>query len=81
MHTSDVHLDNRVGESESPSGGEVGFSRVIDKALALEVDLFLLAGDLFAPGNESSRRMAFQMSELAGLLRRAQARRAARASA
>lgn len=41
----------------------------------------LLAGDLFAPGNEASRRMAFQMTELAGLLRRAQERRTARARA
>jgi flavin-dependent dehydrogenase len=41
----------------------------------------LLAGDLFEPGNESSLRMAYQMSELAGLLKRAQQRRTERARA
>ncbi len=47
LHTSDIHLDNRVAEQGGHSAAQSGLIKVIDKALELEVDLFLLAGDLF----------------------------------
>lgn len=45
LHTSDIHLDNRVGVEDN--AGEAGLQLVVDKAIELEVNLFLLVGDLF----------------------------------
>jgi DNA repair exonuclease SbcCD nuclease subunit len=47
LHTSDVHLDDRIGEGEQTSSGQAGFVAVINAAIEHDVDLFLLAGDLF----------------------------------
>jgi len=47
LHTSDIHLDNNIGDKEEQSSAQLGFISVIDKAIALDVQLFLIAGDLF----------------------------------
>ncbi len=50
VHTSDVHLDSR--DSDQPTDGfrsraERAFAGVVDTTLAVDADLFLIAGDLF----------------------------------
>jgi len=47
LHTSDVHLDNDIGGPGDESVPQLGFMHVIDTARELEVDMVLLAGDLF----------------------------------
>lgn len=47
LHTSDIHLDNRVGTEASPTAAEDGLSLVVERANEMAVDLLLLAGDLF----------------------------------
>jgi exonuclease SbcD len=47
LHTSDIHLDNNIGSAGEESNAQLGFISVIDKAIDMDVQLFLLAGDLF----------------------------------
>jgi len=63
LHTSDIHLDNRVGVEDS--AGADGFIKVIDKALELDVDLFLLAGDLFDHNRVKDPCLEFATEQLA----------------
>ena len=65
LHTSDIHLDNRVAANEEFSGGETGLTRVVDKSLELEVDLFLLAGDLFDHNKVNDHCLEFATTQLA----------------
>ena len=67
LHTSDIHLDNTVGVSDEPSTGEVGFTAVVDKAIAHSVDVFLLAGDLFDHNRVKDPCLEFAASQLARL--------------
>lgn len=62
LHTSDIHLDNRVGPDDP---GASGFSTVVDAALEHEVDLFLLAGDLFDHNRVKSHCTEFATEQLA----------------
>lgn len=47
LHTSDIHLDNEIGGEGNESAAQLGFMHVIDAAIDRDVQLFLLAGDLF----------------------------------
>jgi exonuclease SbcD len=47
LHTSDIHLDNDIGRAGEESSAQLGFMNVVDRAIEMDVDLFLLAGDLF----------------------------------
>ncbi|XOV87745.1 MAG: exonuclease SbcCD subunit D [Pseudomonadota bacterium] len=67
LHTSDIHLDNTVGGKGSESAGQIGLMRVIDRALALDVDGFLLAGDLFDHNRVNDACLDFASSQLARL--------------
>jgi len=64
LHTSDIHLDNRVG-LDGHSAAEIGLTRVVDKALELDVDLFLLAGDLFDHNRVKDHCLEFATAQLA----------------
>ncbi len=67
LHTSDIHLDNRVGTDESPTAAERGFSGVISKANEMDVDLLLLAGDLFDHNRVKEPCFEYVDAELARL--------------
>ena len=64
LHTSDIHLDNRTG-LDGHSAAETGLTRVVDKALELDVDLFLLAGDLFDHNRVKDHCLEFATAQLA----------------
>lgn len=67
LHTSDVHLDNKIGEPGSETTGQQGFMAVIDAAVALQVDLFLLAGDLFDHNRVKEPCLEFTVAQLSRL--------------
>lgn len=67
LHTSDIHLDNDLGEAGNERGGQLGFMKVVDTAIAMEVDLFLLAGDLFDHNRVGDACLEFASSQLARL--------------
>ena len=67
LHTSDVHLDNEIGEPGEESAGQLGFMAVIDAAIRLEVDFFLLAGDLFDHNRVKTPCLEFTVAQLSRL--------------
>tara|TARA_R110002073_G_scaffold1192_4_gene8624 strand:+ start:2926 stop:3702 length:777 start_codon:yes stop_codon:yes gene_type:complete len=67
MHTSDVHLDNQIGLPGEESRGQLGFMAVIDAALEKQVDLFLLAGDLFDHNRVKEPCLEFTVQQLSRL--------------
>lgn len=67
LHTSDIHLDNNIGTGEDMSHAQVGFRSVIDSALKHDVDLFLLAGDLFDHNRVKEPCLEFVSEQLARL--------------
>ena len=66
LHTSDIHLDNQSGEDVSDAGA-LGFISVIDAAIAHDVDMFLLAGDLFDHNRVKQPCLDFASEQLARL--------------
>ena len=64
LHTSDIHLDNRVGMDGEHCPGESGLRAVVDKAGELSVDLLLLAGDLFDHNRVKEPCLAFADEQL-----------------
>lgn len=67
LHTSDIHLDNDIGQSGEESSGQIGLIKVVDAAIAMNVDLFLLAGDLFDHNRVGAACLDFASSQLARL--------------
>lgn len=67
LHTSDIHLDNDIGGAGEESSGQIGFMKVVDTAIAMDVDLFLLAGDLFDHNRVGDACLEFASSQLARL--------------
>lgn len=67
LHTSDIHLDNDIGAPGDEGPAQRGLMHVIDAALALDVDLFLLAGDLFDHNRVSEACLDFATAQLARL--------------
>jgi DNA repair exonuclease SbcCD nuclease subunit len=54
-----------MGEPGDESPGQLGFMHVVDKAIELDVDVFLLAGDLFDHNRVSDECLAFASEQLA----------------
>ncbi|MBV1878179.1 MAG: DNA repair exonuclease [Pseudomonadales bacterium] len=67
FHTSDIHLDDDIGPAGEESVAQLGFIAVIDAAIKLEVDLFLLAGDLFEHNRIKQTCQLFATAQLARL--------------
>ena len=67
LHTSDIHLDDRIGVDGEASQGQLGFAAVIDLAIEQEVDLFLLAGDLFDHNRVKSPCLEYASEQLSRL--------------
>jgi len=74
LHTADVHLesdgygDARQQAAHQARGRRV-LSRIVDRALSDQVDLLLIAGDLFDHNRVSDEAVDFVRSELARLAR------------
>ena len=47
LHISDIHLDNEIGSGKEKSAAQIGLESSIDAATENNVDLILLAEDLF----------------------------------
>ena len=64
LHTADVHLDNDSYGPEHREKGRLVFRRIVDRALEDEVDLLLIAGDLFDHNRVPDASVAFVRTEL-----------------
>jgi exonuclease SbcD len=69
LHTADVHLDGDVGGSAEQQlayreRGRAVLERIVDRALADEVDLVLIAGDLFDHNRVPDTTIAFVRAQL-----------------
>jgi DNA repair exonuclease SbcCD nuclease subunit len=60
LHTADIHVDD-------DEQGWRAWSRIVDRALADEVDLLLVAGDLFDHNRVAAETVAFVRAELGRL--------------
>ncbi|MBM3218473.1 MAG: DNA repair exonuclease [Candidatus Rokubacteria bacterium] len=72
LHTADVHLDSdSYGNAEQRAAHRERerrmFQRIIDRALADEIDLLLIAGDLFDHNRVPDETIAFVQAEFARL--------------
>lgn len=65
LHTSDIHLDDYLGAKGDESFAQQGLIDVVDKSLELDVDLFLLAGDLFDHNRVKNPCLEFATVQLA----------------
>lgn len=65
LHTSDIHLDDRIGSGGEIGPGQAGLSAVVDAALDHEVDMMLIAGDLFDHNRVKDPCLAFATEQLA----------------
>ena len=65
LHTSDIHLDDYLGAKGDESFAQQGLIDVVDKSLELDVDLFLLAGDLFDHNRVKNPCLEFATAQLA----------------
>ena len=69
LHTADVHRDGDAGGSLAQQAayrerGRRVFQRIVDRALTDEVDLLLIAGDLFDHNRVPDATVAFVRAEL-----------------
>ncbi len=62
-----MHLDNNIGGTGEESQGQLGFMAVIDAAIRLDVDFFLLAGDLFDHNRVKEPCLEFTVAQLSRL--------------
>lgn len=67
LHTSDIHLDDRIGSDDDLSHGQQGLMSVVNAAIEAQVDLFLLAGDLFDHNRVKAPCLDFATEQLARL--------------
>ncbi len=72
LHTADVHLDSDgygddAAQAAHRARGRRLWSRIVDRALADQVDLLLIAGDLFDHNRVADETVAFVRGELARL--------------
>ena len=70
LHTSDVHLESDTfGRSEEGKAYrrriQVAFQKVVDKVFEENVDLFLIAGDLFDSNRVPEEGIEFALREIA----------------
>jgi DNA repair exonuclease SbcCD nuclease subunit len=69
LHTADVHLDsdghgNAEQQAAHTARGRRVFRRIVDRALSDQVDLLLVAGDLFDHNRVPDETVAFVRAEL-----------------
>jgi DNA repair exonuclease SbcCD nuclease subunit len=64
LHTADVHLDNWPQGTAEPPGAPRGFEAIIDRALDMQVDIVLIAGDLFDHNRVADDTIAFAQNQL-----------------
>ena len=62
-----MHLDNKIGAPGDETTSQLGFMAVVDAAVNLEVDLFLLAGDLFDHNRVKEPCLEFTVNQLSRL--------------
>ncbi len=62
-----MHLDNKIGNAGEETASQLGFMAVIDAAVELNVDLFLLAGDLFDHNRVKEPCLEFTVAQLSRL--------------
>ena len=67
LHISDVHLDNTIGSGEEKSAAQIGLEAAIDASIEKDVDLILLAGDLFDHNRIKAECLNFVDTELGKL--------------
>jgi len=67
LHTSDIHLDNEIGYDGDESLAQLGLMHVVDTAIDLDVNLFLLAGDLFDHNRVNEPCLEFASAQLSRL--------------
>jgi DNA repair exonuclease SbcCD nuclease subunit len=72
LHTADIHLDSdgygdTAAQAAHRARGRRLWSRIVDRALADQVDLLLIAGDLFDHNRVADETVAFVRGELARL--------------
>ena len=64
LHTSDLHLNNQIEEIGAETPVQLGLINVIDAAKAHDVDLMLIAGDLFDHNRVQEAAIEFACHEL-----------------
>ena len=64
LHTADVHLDSRPAGAAQPPRVYRAFEAIIDRALGANVDLVLIAGDLFDHNRVADETVTFAQSQL-----------------
>ena len=64
LHTADVHLDDRAAGAAQPPTSHRGFEAIIDRALDLNVDMVLIAGDLFDHNRVNDGTVHFAQHQL-----------------
>ena len=64
LHTADVHLDNRPHGAAEPPRIHRAFEAIIDRARDAEVDVVLIAGDLFDHNRVADETVAFAQRQL-----------------
>lgn len=62
-----MHLDNNIGQAGEETTSQLGFMAVVDAAVQLKVDLFLLAGDLFDHNRVKEPCLEFTVNQLSRL--------------
>ncbi len=64
LHTADVHLGNPAPGTAGLPGAHRAFEAIVDRALDAEVDVFLIAGDLFDHNRVADEAVGFAQSQL-----------------
>ena len=64
LHTADIHLDNRPGDGPQPPRAHSVFEAVVDCALDCNVDMVLIAGDLFDHNRVEAGTVTFAQDQL-----------------
>lgn len=64
LHTADIHLDSRPADSVQFPKAHRAFKAIINCALQVNVDLFLIAGDLFDHNRVDDETVIFAQDQL-----------------
>ena len=64
LHTADIHLDNRPADATQPPRAHHAFEAIVDCALDGNMDLVLIAGDLFDHNRVDEDTVAFAQDQL-----------------
>ena len=64
LHTADIHLDNRPEGAVRPPKAHSAFEAIIDYALDFNVDVVLIAGDLFDHNRVNEETVGFAQDQL-----------------